>query len=344
MVVRRLLLAILPTAAAAEARCADWACVRAHAAEASSRFPFPAFYVGGAAKCGTTTLSSWFSLHPQVVKPLQKEPFYFTREAGEQASGREAYMRTLGLEEWWANGSLATFDGTASYVTTRGTGTMASLFAANPKIKFVLVFREPVTRAISYLQHAAANVLKSEKRGHAPKGGYPDCLARRSLAECADLDLIAPNLERYGRVAGWLEVFPRDQFFFVTMERMVADPAAVFAAMQAFLGLATFVDLDFDAAGHRRSADLPYNMSSARYARLVAAAAADARDLDAATGDANFTAGWRDLWRAQQTQCDSPHSGRVGECYIFMQDPPALSRTQLLDAVATRTFPVREPP
>ena len=52
-------LALLACGAAATAP--DWPAVRARGANAS--FSFPAFYVGGAAKCGTTTLSAWFAQH-----------------------------------------------------------------------------------------------------------------------------------------------------------------------------------------------------------------------------------------------------------------------------------------
>ena len=115
-------------------------------------------------------------------------------------------------------------------------------------------------------------------------------------------------------------------------------PAAVFAAMQAFLGLATFVDLDFDAAGHRRSADLPYNMSSARYQPPLLSATSTPRRATPTSPRAGATSG------APSRPSATRPTRQSRECYIFMQDPPALSRTSRLDAVATRTFPVREPP
>ncbi|KAH8054296.1 sulfotransferase domain-containing protein [Aureococcus anophagefferens] len=65
-------LALLACGAAATP---DWPAVRARGANAS--FSFPAFYVGGAAKCGTTTLSAWFAQHPRVLAPRVKEPFFF---------------------------------------------------------------------------------------------------------------------------------------------------------------------------------------------------------------------------------------------------------------------------
>lgn len=325
----------------------DWGCVRSHAAATSSRFAFPAFYVGGAAKCGTTTLASWFSGHPQVLAPLRKEPFFFTQSPARQAATRASYYETLRLDSWWTNGSLATFDGSASYVVHSSATTAPSLFAANPTMKLVLLFREPVTRAVSYLQHTASHVVKAAKRHSVQKGSnstWADCLAVRSLDACASLGAVAAHLENYGRsVNRWLDVAPKSSFFFATLEDLVSDPAPVFGRMQAFVGLDVFTDLDFDPSGHNRSTDVPYNMSADNYRRLVKKASADADDLDAAVSR-TFTKGWRALWRAQAAQCDSPTSGTRGECYIFMNiftsvDGAKLDRVDLLRRHAGRETP-----
>ena len=77
------------------------------------------------------------------------------------------------------------------------------------------------------------------------------------------------------------------------------------------------------------------------YGDLVHAASRDADDLDGATGDAAFTAGWRDLWRAQRAQCDSPAFGRAGECYVYMNVATTLSRTALLDMMTARHVQLR---
>lgn len=189
-------LALLACGAAATP---DWPAVRARGANAS--FSFPAFYVGGAAKCGTTTLSAWFAQHPRVLAPLVKEPFFFGKTETAQRRDMPDYFRDLRLESWWNDSSRATFDGTASYLVDKDPHTLSSLRAANPSIKLVVVFREPVTRAISYLQHAAANVLKRERHGRAPDAKYPTCLLGGSLDACARTGALAAHLERYGAAA-----------------------------------------------------------------------------------------------------------------------------------------------
>ena len=330
-------LALLACGAAAVAP--DWPAVRARGANAS--FSFPAFYVGGAAKCGTTTLSAWFAQHPRVLAPRVKEPFFFGKTEASQRRDMPDYFRDLRLESWWNDSSRATFDGTASYLVDKDPHTLYSLRAANPAIKLVVVFREPVTRAVSYLQHAAANVLKRERHGRAPDAKYPTCLLGGSLDACARNGALAAHLERYGAAARRaLAVFDRRQFYFATMEALIAAPAAVFGDMLGFLGLEE-APLDFGQYGHSHSSDQPYNLSARAYGDLVHAAGRDADDLDGATGDAAFTAGWRDLWRAQRAQCDSPAFGRAGECYVYMNVATTLSRTALLDMMTARHVQLR---
>ena len=130
-------------ACGAAAKTPDWPAVRARGANAS--FSFPAFYVGGAAKCGTTTLSAWFAQHPRVLAPRVKEPFFFGKTETAQRRDMPDYFRDLRLESWWNDSSRATFDGTASYLVDKDPHTLYSLRAANPSIKLVVVFREPVT-------------------------------------------------------------------------------------------------------------------------------------------------------------------------------------------------------
>ena len=81
-------------------------------------------------------------------------------------------------------------------------------------------------------------MLKRERHGRAPDAKYPTCLLGGSLDACARTGALAAHLERYGAAARRaLAVFDRRQFYFATMEALIAAPAAVFGDMLGFLGL-----------------------------------------------------------------------------------------------------------
>ena len=46
----------------------------------------PNFFILGAPKCGTTSLASWLSTHPNAYMSSQKEPFFF--DTDEKVIGR----------------------------------------------------------------------------------------------------------------------------------------------------------------------------------------------------------------------------------------------------------------
>src|SRR2546423_2013519 len=51
----------------------------------------PDFFIVGHAKCGTTALYAMLRRHPQIFMPLDKEPWYFSRNNPQlQASGEKS--------------------------------------------------------------------------------------------------------------------------------------------------------------------------------------------------------------------------------------------------------------
>ena len=119
---------------------------------ATSRFRAePNFLIIGGQKCGTTSLYSYLSSHPQVLLSLKKEPSYF---------GDNFHLG----EDWYrAHFPLQLSVGAAGRASDRevlvGEASTASLFhpsaaeqafVTNPNFKVIVMTREPVARAISH--------------------------------------------------------------------------------------------------------------------------------------------------------------------------------------------------
>ena len=80
---------------------------------------FPEFIIGGAPKCGTSSLYFWLSAHPQLVGSPVKEPFFFADDINRFNRGLNYLENDLqDYATLFENGSPQTksFESTAHYL------------------------------------------------------------------------------------------------------------------------------------------------------------------------------------------------------------------------------------
>jgi hypothetical protein len=142
------------------ARCETLDCVSRAGARlrGRARFNAPHFMILGWQKCATTSIYRHLARHPQVLKPLFKEPHFFT---GCQRGGRNckvaggpnerAYTRdTLRVRAAAAGGlTAAALDASVDYAQ-EGETLAARLAALFPWLRLVFVVRERGGRAMSW--------------------------------------------------------------------------------------------------------------------------------------------------------------------------------------------------
>ena len=112
---------------------------------------FPNLIIGGAPKCGTSSLYFWLSAHPDVYGSPKKETFFFADKVNrfnKEANIHEhAVMRYL---EFFKGGESATirFEATAHYLYEDQARKAFSQAEVPPKIVFL--FREPSKQMYSH--------------------------------------------------------------------------------------------------------------------------------------------------------------------------------------------------
>lgn len=205
--------------------------------------PLPEFLVLGTMKGGTTSLYRYLLEHPDVAAPDTKEIHFFDDHWGEGAdwyrrrfpSVLPRLLRRLSLRR-----PLVTGEATTRYLSARKVP--ARVKELLPNATFVVLLRDPVTRAYSHYQHnrrhdreprSFAAAVEAEVEGHA-RGELrvkPSYLSRGVYAD---------QLERW-----WAE-FPRDRFLIRRSEEFFAAPARVLDEVGRFLGLAPF---DWEGSG-----------------------------------------------------------------------------------------------
>lgn len=131
---------------------------------------------------------------------------------------------------------------TPSYFVTKSAP--ARVYNMSRSARLILVFRDPVTRAISdYTQVATKrrDLRSFAEMAFLDNGTGPVATSWGAIK----IGLYAKHLER------WLRYFPLRQLHFVSGERLIEDPATEMARLQDFLGLGRYVGqrhFYFDAA------------------------------------------------------------------------------------------------
>jgi hypothetical protein len=207
----------------------------------------PDFVIIGAVRAGTTSLYGWLSEHPCVVPAWKKELHYFDYN---HYRGVDWYRRFFPLEQELAALSAAhglrhqSGEASPSYISHDWAAQrLAELL---PDVKLLVTLRNPVARAYSQFQ-------MSRREGEEPLASFVDAIA-------AEDDRLRPERARTradpqynswqigcwsylmrGRYAEqlerWFELFPREQFHFVTLENLSADSQQALDGVHRFLEL-----------------------------------------------------------------------------------------------------------
>jgi Sulfotransferase domain len=207
----------------------------------------PEFVIIGAAKAGTTSLYGWLSKHPFVAPASQKEVHFFDynyyrsddwyRRHFPMESERESFAREH-------ERPFLTGEASPSYISHYwAPQRLAKLL---PRARLIVMLRNPVDRAYSQFQ-------MSRREGEEELDCFADAVAiedRRLDSERARAQR-SPHYNswpigcwsylmrsRYAeQLERWFELFPRDQFHFLTLEEMAVDPQQALDGLHRFLRL-----------------------------------------------------------------------------------------------------------
>jgi hypothetical protein len=199
----------------------------------------PTFLILGAQRCGTTSLYFQLCQHPQVAGAREKEVHFFDLHHERGIGWYGEQFPTRGE----APAALAIGESSPYYLFHPHVP--ARVHAFDPRLRLVVLLRDPVERAIS--QHALNVSLGIETLPLVDAlAAEPERLAgelERMLADPA-YESRAYQHSSYlarGRYAEqlerWLGLFPREQVLVLRSEALFADPAEALERLLPFLGL-----------------------------------------------------------------------------------------------------------
>lgn len=196
------------------------------------------FLIGGVQKSGTTALASYLGAHPGIALPLRKEAHMFDAVGFDDGWDAEAIDARFAAR--FAAPDASRLCGDATPLTIFHPTLVARAARYNPAMRWILLLRDPVERAISHY-------FMERARGEEPLG-----LARAVLAERGRLrgheddwsgrsPLRKWSYAARGRYSRQLDVlfahFDREQVLLLRTRDLAEQPAATVARSVEFLGL-----------------------------------------------------------------------------------------------------------
>uniref|UniRef100_A0A914EKF3 Sulfotransferase domain-containing protein n=1 Tax=Acrobeloides nanus TaxID=290746 RepID=A0A914EKF3_9BILA len=184
----------------------------------------------GVKKCGTRALLEFLKLNPKIKAP-GPEVHFFDKNYD---LGYDWYRQQM---PFTSPGQITLEKSPAYFV---GKLVPERVHKMNPRIKLIVVVRNPITRAISDFTQAV-----TRKRRHIGSTRFEDLATcptngtrRASCSKGVSHNWNALKIGIYHRfLRKWLEYFPRKQFLFIDGERLITDPATEIRKAEKFLGL-----------------------------------------------------------------------------------------------------------
>jgi hypothetical protein len=210
------------------------------------------FIVIGAQKAGTTSLFHYLRAHPEVALPADKEAPFFSHDTMYYTHGWAAYMRNLARypamsdpQRKWGTvtphymvGGVYQSNADATARAAYDEHTVPSRIHEHlPNVRLIAILRDPVERAVSHHRMAVTSGL--ERRS------FDDAIDQLLQPEMLDHARRYPDeltgyiaWGEYGRIlAGYFDLFPRDQILAVFTDDLERAPAELMRSIQRFIGV-----------------------------------------------------------------------------------------------------------
>ena len=228
----------------------------------------PSFIIPGETKCGTTTFYRALTQHPAIAECFIKEPNNFIKYGGTSFFCRMNYP--VLFAHILSPGRYISGEASVEYLSKKDVP--QAIFSLIPDVKFIVLLRNPVARAISdYAMMKDAGVELEDF----------DTVVDQSLSWLRDKDLVrlvsvatemdAPPLRYITKgcysetLLPWLHVFPRDNFLFIKSENFFATSQEVLNGTFKFLGLPNYT---LQQIPHLRKSRRPTPMREATLVKL----------------------------------------------------------------------------
>jgi len=202
---------------------------------------FPDFFIIGAPRCGTTSLSRYLLRHPQVCFSRPKETHYFAQLSGLPS---EDEIKHDYIDRYFGHRTpdeSAAGEGSVSYIHLPEA--IEQILSFNPNAKFIAMVRSPLSMLPSYHQKMLFLLQENE----ADIGRAWSLQATRAEGSSLPGTCLDPRLLNYSEVASMgaqverlFDMVGRERAHIIVFDDFVKDTLSVYRALLDFL------ELDYD--------------------------------------------------------------------------------------------------
>lgn len=198
------------------------------------------FFIVGAPRCGTTSLSRYLRRHPDICFSRPKEPQYFVlldqRKPESNEAVRSRYLRSYFPELSPEHTTIG--EGSVSYLYSEFA--IRKILDVFPDARFIVSLRNPSELMVSY--HARMLFVREEvetdlekawdlQESRARGEQVPRLCRDPRMLQYAEVGRHAHYLDQLWRIAG------KERVLTVFLEDLVAEPAGVYGQVLQFLEL-----------------------------------------------------------------------------------------------------------
>ena len=206
----------------------------------------PDFYIIGTQKGGTSSLYGYLLEHTSIQPCYSKEPSYFDRYFDRGLNWYKVnfpfkihrFIVTRILQKKFITGEASVRYLDHPYAADR-------IKQVTPKAKFIILLRNPITRAFSHHTRVKNNNRESLT--------FKDAFLNESKRTKEDYNKIFSDPLYYAdsyftysyfergiyvdKIKRWMEVFPKEQFLIIQSEEFLENKSKIFEQVLTFLGL-----------------------------------------------------------------------------------------------------------
>ncbi|NEP09405.1 MAG: tetratricopeptide repeat protein [Symploca sp. SIO2C1] len=194
----------------------------------------PNFIIIGQPKCGTSSLYSYLTQHPQILPAIEKEIRFWSFKPNFE-KGLDWYLAhfpAIASEQ-----GLITGEATPGYLDSPPAAD--SLLQEFPHMKLIVVLRNPVDRALSHYYMCTRQSRDKRSLEKAILSGIKD-VNNKSYLNLFNNCKISSYLKRsqyIENLSRWMELFSKEQFLIIKSEDLFAEPATIINQVFNFLGV-----------------------------------------------------------------------------------------------------------
>lgn len=208
----------------------------------------PNLLLAGIPKCGTTSLFSYLSFHPDVCASKVKET-YFLMDKGHPLFNEKFNYHRYGLSGYsiffpHCTAKKILIEATPDYFYQNTA--FEVLRTLNPKPQIIFLLREPASRAYSLFQFAKNNI------GIIPAKLSFECFVDNLLNNDGDMFKQRPilrNAIKHGMYSEfldrWIETFSPDNILILLFEDLVANPRYFMKSLCRYLDIKSSIYNDY---------------------------------------------------------------------------------------------------